>query len=296
MEQSKLFESLKNPSLYGSDVDSVDVLQTHISFVALTGKYAYKIKKPVNFGFLDFSTLEKRKYYCEEEIRLNRRLCPDIYLDVVPLTKKNNNIQLNGEGEIIEYAVKMREFPQEHIMTKLLKQGRIDEEIIDNICNNNLQGIMLNNADHCTVTNNKCYNNKMGIYLSTSSDNTMEYNNCSYSSWDGVALVKSTKNSLSRNVVKNNYYGVVIAESDNNQLTYNYISENTGIGIALMKTERNKINNNDIFDNTGNDLAGMICFDDANRNYWGRFRPRFLREVVFLGWVRIFPWALFRYT
>ena len=93
MEQSEMLECLNNPALYGSNVESVNVLQTHISFVALTGEYAYKVKKPVNFGFLDFSTLEKRKYFCEEEIRLNRRLCPDIYLDVIPITQKNNEIE-----------------------------------------------------------------------------------------------------------------------------------------------------------------------------------------------------------
>ena len=68
METSKLLEHLKNPRVYGNDVKFVDILQTHISFVALTGKYAYKVKKPVNFNFLDFSTIEKRKHFCEEEI------------------------------------------------------------------------------------------------------------------------------------------------------------------------------------------------------------------------------------
>jgi len=134
MEQSKLFESLKNPSLYGSDVGSVEILQTHISFVALTGKYAYKIKKAVNFGFLDFSTLEKRKNFCEEEIRLNKRLCPEIYLNVVLITAKNGNLELDGEGQVVDYAVKMKEFPQEKIMTKLLQQGKIDEDVLDKIC------------------------------------------------------------------------------------------------------------------------------------------------------------------
>ena len=129
-----MFESLKNPEFYGSNVESVNVLQTHISFVALTGNYAYKVKKPVNFGFLDFSTLEKRKYFCEEEIRLNRRLCPDIYLDVLPITKKNSDIELNGNGEIVDYALKMKEFPQENIMTNLLQQEKINEEAIDEIC------------------------------------------------------------------------------------------------------------------------------------------------------------------
>lgn len=134
MDKHKFFESLKDPNLYGSEVESIEILQTHISYVALTGKYAYKIKKPVDFGFLDFSTLEKRKYFCEEELRLNRRLCPDIYLDVVPITVKNNKLELNGEGKIVEYALKMKEFSQEKIMTKLLQQGKIDEDILDKIC------------------------------------------------------------------------------------------------------------------------------------------------------------------
>ena len=133
MEESKLYNILKNPSVYGFDVKSVRILQTHISYIALTGKYAYKIKKPVDFGFLDFSSLEKRKKFCEEEIRLNRRLCPDIYLDVVPITIKDHTVEINGRGEIIEYAVKMKEFSQENIMTKMLQQDKIDEEIIDKI-------------------------------------------------------------------------------------------------------------------------------------------------------------------
>ncbi len=134
MEPTTLLDHLKNPSLYGSDVDNVNVLQTHISFVALTGEYAYKIKKPVNFGFLDFSTLEKRKQFCKEELRLNKRLCPDIYLDVIPLTQNNDHLELNGKGPVVEYAVKMKEFPQDKIMTTLLKKGAINEKTIENLC------------------------------------------------------------------------------------------------------------------------------------------------------------------
>ena len=85
MNQGMLFDQLKNPKFYGPHVTSVQLLQTHISYVVLTGTYAYKVKKPVNFGFLDFSTLDKRKYFCEEELRLNKRLCPDMYLDVLPI-------------------------------------------------------------------------------------------------------------------------------------------------------------------------------------------------------------------
>jgi hypothetical protein len=134
MSKSDLLDNIKYPSFYGKEVNSVKILQTHISYVALTGKYAYKIKKPVNFGFLDFSSLEKRKHFCEEELRLNRRLSPEIYLDVIPITKQKDKLTLNGEGEIVEYALKMKEFPQEQIMSNLLKKGKINEEIIEKLC------------------------------------------------------------------------------------------------------------------------------------------------------------------
>jgi len=134
MENSKFYGYLKNPALYGPDVKSVKVLETHISFVILTGEYAYKIKKPVNFGFLNFSSLEKRKYFCEKEIMLNKRLSPEIYLQVVAITKKNDHLEINGKGETIEYAVKMKEFPQEHIMKNLLRREKITKKKIEEIC------------------------------------------------------------------------------------------------------------------------------------------------------------------
>lgn len=129
----KFLQQLKSPDTYGKNVDSVKLIQTHISFVVLTGKYAYKIKKPVNFGFLDFSTLEKRKHFCEEEVRLNRRLCPEIYLDVVPITLKDDKLEIDGAGKIVEYAVKMKEFSQDNLMTNLLQKNKIDEQILDRI-------------------------------------------------------------------------------------------------------------------------------------------------------------------
>jgi hypothetical protein len=133
MKSSDLFQKLKDPSVYGPKVKSVKILQTHISFVALTGEYAYKIKKPVNFGFLDFSTLDKRKYFCEEEVRLNRRLCPDIYIGVVPIVKKNGDLRIEKDGKIVEYAVKMKEFSQENLMNNLLQKNKIDDKTIDRI-------------------------------------------------------------------------------------------------------------------------------------------------------------------
>jgi uncharacterized protein len=134
MNQGMLFDQLKNPQFYGPHVTSVQLIQTHISYVALTGTYAYKVKKPVNFGFLDFSTLDKRKYFCEEELRLNKRLCPDMYLDVLPITQKDNTLELDGDGTIVEYVLKMKEFPQEYIMTNMLQQAKISEQTIDHLC------------------------------------------------------------------------------------------------------------------------------------------------------------------
>lgn len=133
MNQGLLFDHLKDPKFFGPHVTSVQLLQTHISYVALTGTYAYKVKKPVNFGFLDFSTVDKRKFYCEEELRLNKRLCPEMYLDVLPITRKDGALELDGSGPIVEYALKMKEFPQEYIMTNMLKQHHITKDTIDQI-------------------------------------------------------------------------------------------------------------------------------------------------------------------
>ena len=120
-----VIEALKDPSSYDEEVGQIEILQTHISFVFLTGEYVYKVKKPVDFGFLDFTTLEKRKFFCEEELRLNRRLCPDMYLEVVPINESSGSIKIKGPGVTIEYAVKMRELPQDAIMARLLKEGRV---------------------------------------------------------------------------------------------------------------------------------------------------------------------------
>ncbi len=120
------------PETYAQDPGKIELIQTHISFVFLTINYVYKVKKAVNFGFLDFSTLDKRHLFCEKELELNRRLCPEIYLEVVPI-KKSSIIKVNGEGETIEYALKMKRLPQERIMTVLLKGNRVEKKNIDDI-------------------------------------------------------------------------------------------------------------------------------------------------------------------
>lgn len=110
--------------------DSSQLLETHISWVLLAGEYAWKIKKPVNFGFLDFSTLEQRRFYCEEELRLNSRLAPRVYLEVVPVCGSAEAPELGGEGEPLDYAVKMRRFDQAGLLSNRLKHltpGLMDE-------------------------------------------------------------------------------------------------------------------------------------------------------------------------
>src|SRR6516165_3334914 len=107
MELPRLIEALSLPTAYPYPVGAVEVRQTHISAVFLAGPYAYKVKKPVNPGFLDFTTLEKRLHFCAEEVRLNRRLAPTVYLGVVPVVQTGMGLQLEGVGEVVEWAVKM---------------------------------------------------------------------------------------------------------------------------------------------------------------------------------------------
>ncbi len=114
-------------------VDQVKLVQTHISWVFLAGDRVFKIKKPVDFGFLDFSTLEKREEFCRAELRLNRRLCPDIYLDVVPLTMEADGFALNGSGQAIEWVLVMKRMPEEGLMNLLLEQDQVDRREIDMI-------------------------------------------------------------------------------------------------------------------------------------------------------------------
>jgi aminoglycoside phosphotransferase family enzyme len=110
-----------------------ELIETHISWLLLNDDFVYKIKKPLKFSFLDFSTFEKRKYYCEEEIRLNRRLAPEIYLDVVGIVEKNSVIQIGNHGTLLDHAVKMGRLPQGNRMDILLKKGKVTHEHIKKI-------------------------------------------------------------------------------------------------------------------------------------------------------------------
>src|SRR6516162_5740462 len=126
MELARLIEVLSDPAAYPYAVEAVDVRHTHISVVFLAGPSAYKIKKPVNLGFLDFSTLDKRRHFCEEEVRLNRRLAPEVYLGVVPVSHTESGVKMEGRGELVEWAVKMKRLPEEATLEKRLQRGQVE--------------------------------------------------------------------------------------------------------------------------------------------------------------------------
>ncbi len=122
---------LTDPACYDHPVQKLELIETHISWVILTGAYAYKIKKPVALGFLDFSTLELRHQDCLDELRLNRRLAADYYLDVVSITGSFDAPRINDAGSVLEYAVKIRQFPHDATLDKLAERGELHELHID---------------------------------------------------------------------------------------------------------------------------------------------------------------------
>lgn len=133
MELQLLKKLLLNPEIYPDKPKEIKSSETHISLLFFTGNYVYKLKKPVDFGFLDFTTLEKRKYFCEQEVKLNRRLSPSIYLGVIKITYDGNNVSLDGVNGVIEYAVKMRQIPEELLMDRLLKEGKVTSSMMEAI-------------------------------------------------------------------------------------------------------------------------------------------------------------------
>jgi aminoglycoside phosphotransferase family enzyme len=118
---------------YPHKPQKVELVQTQMSFIFLTGKYVYKIKKPVNLGYLDYTTLEKRHYFCRQELELNRRLCPSAYLAVVPIVEEKGQLHIEGRGKPIEYAVKMKQLPHDRMMDVLLPQGQVTMEMVNRV-------------------------------------------------------------------------------------------------------------------------------------------------------------------
>ena len=130
----ELVQALLNPKAYPeTPPQRIELAQTQMSFVFLTDDYVYKVKKPVNLGYLDYTTLDKRHFYCQREVELNRRLCPAAYLGVVPIRLDKGNISIDGQGEVIEYAVKMRRLPQEAMMNVLLANNKVSPQMVASV-------------------------------------------------------------------------------------------------------------------------------------------------------------------
>ena len=132
-DTESLVTFLSSPASYPHGPREVRVIQTHISWVFLASPFVFKVKKPVNLGFLDFSTLDKRRHFCQRELDLNRRLCPEVYLAVVPIYKSGSGFSFNTEGEIAEYSVKMRELPHGWFLNELLAEGLVGETEINRV-------------------------------------------------------------------------------------------------------------------------------------------------------------------
>jgi aminoglycoside phosphotransferase family enzyme/predicted kinase len=129
----ELVKALLKPEAYPEKAGKIELMQTQMSFVFLTKEFVYKVKKAVDLGFLDYTTLEKRRYFCEKELELNRRLCPQAYLGVVPVTQDKGEIRIGGKGEAIEYAVKMRRLPQDRMMNVLLGGDGVTAEMVGGV-------------------------------------------------------------------------------------------------------------------------------------------------------------------
>jgi aminoglycoside phosphotransferase family enzyme len=123
-------KALLESQAYPHRPHKIDLVQTQMSFIFLTGEYVYKIKKPVNLGYLDYTTLEKRRFFCHQELELNRRLCPSAYLAVVQIVEEKDGVHIEGQGKAIEYAVKMKQLPQDRMMDVLLPRGQVTPEMV----------------------------------------------------------------------------------------------------------------------------------------------------------------------
>ncbi|MCX7634553.1 MAG: hypothetical protein N2Z74_02265, partial [Syntrophales bacterium] len=128
-----LFTAMMDPAFYDHRPERVEVIQTHISIIFLAGHEVYKVKKAVNFGFLDFTTLERRRFYCERELELNRRLAPDVYREVVPITEQDGRFALGGVGTTVEFALRMRRLPEDRMLKRIVGTERFDPSVMDTL-------------------------------------------------------------------------------------------------------------------------------------------------------------------
>jgi aminoglycoside phosphotransferase family enzyme len=132
-ELPELIQALLDPKAYPDPPPKVELAQTQISYLFFAGKYVYKIKKPVDMGFLDYTTLEKRLYYCRKEVELNRRLCADTYLGVVHVAEQAGHYTVEGKGARVEYAVKMRRLPADAMMDALLVKNKVTPRMAEDV-------------------------------------------------------------------------------------------------------------------------------------------------------------------
>lgn len=130
---AELIAALSDPAAYSHPVRNLHVVQTHASCVFLTGDYVYKVKKPVDFGFLDYSTLERRRECCDRELELNRRLCPEVYLDVLPIGWEEGRLRIGASGPAVEWAVRMRQLPEEDLLPARLAAGSVSTSDLERV-------------------------------------------------------------------------------------------------------------------------------------------------------------------
>ena len=132
-EQERLVAFLESPASYSHKPREVHLIETHISRVFIASPFVFKVKKPLDLGFLDFRSLEKRRYFCERELTLNRRLAPEVYLEVLPIHKTDRGFSFHRDGEIVEYALKMKELSHGWFLNELLAKGVVGELELDRI-------------------------------------------------------------------------------------------------------------------------------------------------------------------
>ena len=133
IQTDRLIRELSSPEAYPEEPGDIHVMQTHISIIFLTGDRVFKVKKPVDFGFLDFTTLEKRHHFCKEEVELNRRLSPDLYLGVLPVTEEGGRLRFGGSGPAVDYAVFMNRLNEDTLMSAMLERDEVTPEMMERV-------------------------------------------------------------------------------------------------------------------------------------------------------------------
>lgn len=132
-EFEEVLHFLQKPTSYPHNPQTVQVIQTHISYVTIAPPYVYKLKKPVDLGFLNFSSLEQRRHYCEEEVRLNKRLCTDIYESVLTISRTNGELTFGKGAQVVDYVIKMKQLPERYFLDYLLKHKKVSRYHVDQI-------------------------------------------------------------------------------------------------------------------------------------------------------------------